>query len=130
AAAAAAATALVDEDEDEAENPTFLEKLVGKQTIVGMSSVSFSVLVHMIALICLGLWLLPPLLEPPKEIIAMLDVTPQEMVTQTLDTKMTPTSELALTSSSMASQLSGGDGIAGVSEPTYKEAVTQQSDGP
>jgi hypothetical protein len=122
---------VVEDKEEEEKAPTFFERLLGKYAVACISSVSFSVIVHMVFLICLGLWFLPPLLKPSQELTAMQDLTPQEMVNQTLDTNMTPTSELALTSSSMVSSLSGAAGkIEGVQDPSIDQKVVENSEGP
>lgn len=120
-------------DSDEEKEHTFLERILGRYAVSCMTSVSFSLVVHMVFLILLGMWFLPPLLNQTQEIIAVLDETPLEHVTQTLDTKMTPTNELSLTSSSpSATPLSGQESGAAstVNAPSLDNRVSENSDAP
>jgi hypothetical protein len=105
--------------------------LYDNRVVQNTFSVLFSMVVHLVLLIALGLWLLPALMrETHHELLASQELTPQEMVNQTLDAKLTATNELTFATSSMVTALSGGDGIAGVSEPAYKQVATPSSDAP
>lgn len=96
---------------------------------------SSSMLVHLALIVALGLWMLPGIVKPQfRELTATLDETPPEVVNQVLDERLTPTTELALVSSSRFAEGSRQDGrsagVVGISQPKYDRAVAESVEGP
>lgn len=89
-----------------------------------VSSWTFSVIVHMVILIILGLWALPALLEPdPPEIVALQE-REDEMVVEVLDQQLTPSTEITAASSSASSLPTGHASQMQESKVTFEKAVS------
>src|SRR6185503_1640480 len=85
------------------------------------TSCGSSIIVHMLLIIVLGLLYIPQLVKSqPTELVAAINERPEEMINQFLEQDITPSKDLALVSSSLAS-VQGALGVA----PTFSEARTQ-----
>jgi len=95
-----------------------------------------SLIVHAVLIIVLGLYMIDlPKKSELKDLTAVIPDRPDELLNEVLDTTITPTEQLALTSSSAApvSGTGGGGGegaIVGTSAPSYDKSVGSAPEGP
>jgi len=95
-----------------------------------------SLIVHAVLIIVLGLYLIDlPMKIDFKDLTAIIPDRPDELLNEVLDTTVTATEHLALTSSSAASVSgavgTGGEGaIVGTSAPSYDKSVGSAPEGP
>ncbi|HVC95897.1 MAG TPA: hypothetical protein VND64_19560, partial [Pirellulales bacterium] len=102
-------------------------------------AIASSMFVHLALIVVLGLWFLPQIIKSQdNELVATLPETPEDMVNQLLDERLTATDALSLVnaSSSTSSQVGqagqGGEsgGVVGPGEPTFDKTVAESGEGP
>lgn len=98
-------------------------------------SCTVSMLIHLVLIVALGLWILPPVIKQQiEDLSATVADRPDEILNQVLDEQTDPTRELALVNAGGGSNLAGAEGgigpgtIVGPSNPEMDPALTETVD--
>lgn len=105
---------------------------VPKGLLRASMALSFSTLVHLILVIILGMWFLPAIIKNQAgDLEAFVETTPEELVSQVLETKVDPSKTLSLTSAAPvggAAGSGGSGGMQGLSSPTFDRSVAESGE--
>lgn len=118
--------------EDASSPPSDPQKpAVPKSLLRASMALSFSTLVHLILVIILGMWFLPAIIKNQAgDLEAFVETTPDELVSQVLETKVDPSRTLSLTSAAPVGGAAGtgGGGMQGLSAPTFDRSVAESGE--
>ncbi len=111
----------LDEDDDEYEDDEDEDEIPAsrrRSLIFLASSCVCSMLVHGLTLILMGLWLLPVVNKDTRqEIVSSVEERPDEVITQTLEEEIRPSTDLSLVSTAMSAVQGAMGSVSALAEP-------------
>ncbi len=89
-----------------------------------------SMITHMVLLIVMATWMLPQILKPEPPVINAIQERREEEITQVLDQRVTPSTELATTAVTFTGLPTGHATAIDAARPTFSREVVEAADGP